>query len=456
MANKNLDDFSIEELRRELARREAKTLGSDLTAIEDAIEDAAVNFKQATLDSRIEELGLESDVPKPCPRCGKPTRVRRRAVRRELRCLSGTLVLTRNHHYCDGCKHGFYPRDRELGLPEAGDISFGVEKRIVDLALNDTYAATAQRWSIHYPWTISENLARRVIDRVGERIDAADDVYLQHSLCEPPPARSDLVLVQNDGSMLPTREGWREAKMAVVVRTENHASGRDGSRGMISQARYVAVLGSQDEFESALAKTLRVERALRARRVAWIADGALGNWRLAQQLAPGCIQILDWYHAVEHAMDCAKALLGELDSLLPDWKRRAEQLLFDGGAEAIIDELMECSALAADDQLRPLNDLIRYYRNNTPRMHYRQFMEAGLPIGNGTAESSHRHVLQVRMKRAGQHWSVSRGRRMARLRAAYCTAGPQRFHRALRVAAEATRVAPLRTRKRTRSLGRDN
>lgn len=449
--SKTLKDFSIEELRRELAQRQSQGLGNDLTAIEENLEAAAQTFKQDALEARVAALEAESDGPKPCPRCGKFVRVRRRRVRRELRTLAGSLVFKRNHHYCDKCEHGFYPRDRELGLPESGAVSFVVEKRVIDMGLNDTFAAAAERWSVHYPWSISDNLVRRVTDRVGERLESADETYLQHSLCEPNAARSKLILVQNDGSMLPTREGWREAKMAVVVRGEHHLSNRDSSRGMISQARYIAVLGAQDEFEQALDKALRVERALRADRVVWIADGALGNWRLARTLAPGCIEILDWYHAVEHAVDCAKTLLGEFSTMLPLWKRRCEQLLWQGDTNAVIDELMACLAFAEADGVEAINDLVRYYRNNASRMHYRRFIDEGLPIGSGAAESSHRHVLQTRMKRAGQRWSMLRARRMVRMRAAYRTAGPKRFHLAVRIAAEATRVAPIAKRGESRA-----
>ena len=67
--------------------------------------------------------------------------------------------------------------------------------------------------------------------------------------------------------------------------------------------------------------------------------------------------------------------------------------------------------------LEAINNLVRYYRNNRLRMNYPQYLRDGLPIGNGVAESSHRHALQVRMKRAGQRWSLPKGRRMARLRA---------------------------------------
>jgi hypothetical protein len=254
--------------------------------------------------------------------------------------------------------------------------------------------------------------------------------------------------------MLPTRQGWKEAKVGVIVRHEHHSSYRQVGRGHVSEARYVAVLGGQEEFKSALDKALRVERARKAGRIVWLADGALGNWRLANELAPGCTKILDWYHAIEAAMDCAKVLLLDCPVLLPLWQQTCSHLLIEGRIETLLEQLMECMELTDQQGLAALNDLVRYYRNNRLRMNYPQYLREGLPIGNGVAESSHRHVLQVRMKRAGQRWSLPKGRRMARLRAAYRTAGPQRLHRAIRIAAEATRVAALPKRRRLRTSNR--
>jgi hypothetical protein len=65
-------------------------------------------------------------------------------------------------------------------------------------------------------------------------------------------------------------------------------------------------------------------------------------------------------------------------------------------------------------------------------MNYRLLREEGLPIGSGAVESAHRHVLQTRMKRAGQRWSLRNARRIARLRAAYRTAGALGFYDAIR------------------------
>jgi hypothetical protein len=52
------------------------------------------------------------------------------------------------------------------------------------------------------------------------------------------------------------------------------------------------------------------------------------------------------------------------------------------------------------------------------------------------------------MKRAGQRWALPNARRMARLRAAYRTAGAWRFYDAIRSAHWDTVTGPRRTRGR--------
>ena len=134
-------------------------------------------------------------------------------------------------------------------------------------------------------------------------------------------------------------------------------------------------------------------------------------------------------------MVCGKKLLGESDPGLPLWEARIRQLIDSNSPDTAIRELLDCMDFCTtDEQFGALDALVRYYRNNAKRMRYTEFREAGLPIGSGIVESAHKHVLQARMKQAGQRWSVLRGRRMVELRALYRTAGPRRFHWAIREA----------------------
>jgi hypothetical protein len=85
----------------------------------------------------------------------------------------------------------------------------------------------------------------------------------------------------------------------------------------------VSVIGGQGEFSPVLEQALEVENIDECGAVVWLGDGAVCNWRLADHLAADAQQILDWHHAVEHAVDCGKVLLGE-DSPWPRNRRLAE------------------------------------------------------------------------------------------------------------------------------------
>lgn len=217
--------------------------------------------------------------------------------------------------------------------------------------------------------------------------------------------------------------------------------------------------GDKSEFAPLLEEALHIEDIDSAHAAVWVGDGAPSNWTLADQLAPDAVQILDWHHAVQHAVDCGKTLLGEESPWLPLWQQRAETLLAEGDPDALLAELMDCVPLAEKrrgrdkvDSLAALDDLVRYYRNNAHRMKYRLYREHHFPIGSGAIESAHRHVLQTRMKRAGQRWAMRNARKMAQLRAAYRTTGALAVYGAIRRARRATVERGALERERRRNF----
>jgi hypothetical protein len=434
-----LGHLSDAEMLKELARRRAaRGQFKSLEDIESFIEVDQRDAAQEELSAVVEALPPEDTSPKPCPKCGRliPVKVRNRV--RFLRTLAGELRLSRNYHHCKPCELGFYPRDIELKLPEAGEVSDALEKRILDFAVNAAFAECAERWAIHYPFPISANLFRRVVDRVGQRLQQAHSpLALQQAALPSPQQPASSLVVAGDGSMLNTLEGWKEAKVAVVARADSIIPNKT-----VLEPRYVAVLGGQAEFRAALKAALEAESADDVMNIVWLGDGAPENWTLAKDLCPFATQILDFIHAVQNGMVCGKKLLGETDPGLADWQARIRQLIDANSPDAAIRELLDCLPFTtSDEQLAALDSLVRYYRANEKRMRYPEFRAAGMPVGSGIVESAHKHVLQTRMKQAGQRWSMTRGRRMAELRALYRTAGPRRFHWAIR---EALKVPPAR------------
>jgi hypothetical protein len=450
---KGLKNYTERELVEELARRHADREfrdGMTMTDIELAAEKLKGEAGPPSIALMLSRMKPEKPTAKVCPRCGTRVPVRARDRERTVRSLSGPITFKRNYHYCEACKYGFYPVDRLLDLPEEGELTAEMEKRVLDFAVCDVYGEAVERWSLHYCEPISDNLLRRVAARVGAQCETADQGRLQEYLKPRAPA-AEVLVVQTDGSMLPIRgdEPWKEAKVGVIYRHD--VKERVPAPG---SARYVSVIGGQAEFAPVLEEALDVENIDECRAVVWLGDGAACNWRLADQLAPDAQQVLDWHHAVEHAVDCGKVLLGEESPWLPVWQRRCEQLLAAGNPDALIAQVSACKSeterrrdkVATNEAI---DDLVRYYTNNAERMEYAYYRALGYPIGTGAVESAHRHVLQTRMKRAGQRWALRCARRMARLRAAYRTGGVTNFYDGIRSAHRDSHLPRLRGRKQT-------
>lgn len=452
---KTLKDFTEQDLVHDLAYRladEHYRTGMTMSEMERCVDEAfgSGRYAEVALEALIGRMPIEKPTAKKCPKCGKQAPVKAKDRKRTLRSICGTITLTRNYHYCKGCRYGFYPVDRTLDIPEEGDLTAEMEKRVLDFAVSDVYEQATERWNVHYRVPISDNLLRRVAKRVGEQCQGADQSHLQEAL-KPVTEAASVLVVQTDGSLLPIRgeEPWKEAKVGITYRHDTQTN-----KPVPGSARYTAVVGTAMNFAPVLEEALIAERIDEVGMVVWLGDGATYNWTLADQLAADAIQILDWHHAVEHAVDCGKILLGDDSPYLPHWKKRAEQLLAAGDTEALIHELMDCIAELfglrnKKEGLKAINDLVRYYRNNEKRMNYRLYRQVGYPIGSGAVESAHRHVLQSRMKLAGQRWQIHSARRMARLRAAYRTAGPTRFYDAIQRAHwETVRNVPRRAARR--------
>ena len=103
-----------------------------------------------------------------------------------------------------------------------------------------------------------------------------------------------------------------------------------------------------------------------------------------------------------------------------------------GEIDVLLHDLEACTFGTRGRDRTALRALTRYYRTHLNRMRYDRFRAWDLPCGSGAIESAHRHVLQKRMKLAGQHWAPDRADRLAQLRAALATCGPHRLYAAIR------------------------
>ena len=116
----------------------------------------------------------------------------------------------------------------------------------------------------------------------------------------------------------------------------------------------------------------------------------------------------------------AGLLHGVGSAAAPAWAAAPREELLTHGVDVILPQLVAPDGLreAALDKRRTARG---YCRSNQARLQYPAFRAQGLPIGSGAVESSAKHLIQQRLKRAGRRWSDAGGHALIALRAARAT-----------------------------------
>jgi hypothetical protein len=211
---------------------------------------------------------------------------------------------------------------------------------------------------------------------------------------------------------------WREPKLLIIYLVNE--------RGEIDRSFPVYLDGSLKGPEAIFGLLhfyLRQLQITQADRVAFVADGAVWIWERVGKLFADLglkdeqvVEILDFYHAVEHLGKVA-ALQGKWSAQeRKSWVRKQRQKLLGGQVEEVVAEIARlCEGRKSKLLLRELE----YFRKHRPRMAYARVAEWGLPIGSGAIESAIRRVVNLRLKGPGIFWERESAEAMLLLRAYY-------------------------------------
>lgn len=252
----------------------------------------------------------------------------------------------------------------------------------------------------------------RVSKHYGSEIVKVDNVAKQTHLPKVE-EKGETVYAMMDGSMLLTRkEAWKEVKLGRIFKSKSLYS-LGNNRNWIRDSIYVGHIGKHDEFlDKFQFYTDQYDDDL-----VFVCDGATWIWNWIMSNYPKAIQILDYYHAVEHLLLFAKLVFKEKQKK-EEWVERQKNLLWKDGVEQIIEQvegLKPRNKKAREEQRK----LINYYTKNKERMRYGSFRKKGLLVGSGPIESANRTVIQKRMKLSGQRWTIEGAQDILDLRITY-------------------------------------
>ncbi|MDR0792080.1 MAG: UPF0236 family protein, partial [Chitinophagaceae bacterium] len=272
------------------------------------------------------------------------------------------------------------------------------------------YSISKELLSNYLKVDFTEMQLYRISDYYG---GALSETLASNECLLPVSDKKDVVYAMADGSMILTREEqWKEAKLGRIFRGKDCLQ-PEGKVGKIKESQYVSHFGGCTDFTEKMERVLDSYGDLNERLI-FITDGAvwLRNW--TTDAYPKAISILDFYHAKEYLCDFAKAYFKD-EGERKAWVEQQTELLLESQAEQVIETVQ---TLSKQQQNKEAADkLINYYTDNLERMDYKYYQSIGKGlIGSGAMESSHRTVIQCRMKLSGQRWSKKGAENMLHLR----------------------------------------
>jgi len=334
----------------------------------------------------------------------------------------GPVRISRAWYHCGECKHGFAPRDQQLGVAGATE-SPGLAEMNALAGAEVSFARAGRLLSGLAGLTISPRTIERSAEASGAAARAAtaaeaSAIRERRIVPLPPPEpRPDMLYVEVDGTGVPVRAsqaegragksgdgtaGTREVKLArlfTVSRLDD-----DGRPVMDpGSSTYAFTFDGKNVLERLVEAEYLRRGGEHYRQVVALGDGAAWIWTMAEKLYPHATHITDIYHAREHLTDLAS----HLAFITPDpaaWLASRSEELDAGNIDAIIDaaRAFPLTGVKADE----LDKKLGYFERNAHRMRYADFKKLGMFTGSGAIEGGIKAIVVQRAKQSGMHWNV--------------------------------------------------
>lgn len=339
--------------------------------------------------------------------------------------IFGSFELRRDYYHDAGKQQGHYPADAALGL----EVSYtpALAKLMCLEGADETTYLKAQR---HLEQTGGITVSGRQIQRVVQRVGGAAQQWQERPAKPGSCQRCDapIMYISADGTGVPMvpeelvgRKGkqsdgkakTRQAYLGCVF-TQHRVDEEGRPVRDWESTTYVSGFMPIDEFGPLLRQEALRRGYGTAATIVVLIDGANGLENMADINFKGCIQIVDFYHAMEHAGLVLDALIGKAH---PDYKSRlhhwAKWLLNDKVADLINEARRQCTG---KPQAEAVEKALHYFVSNVSRMQYGTFRAAGYFIGSGVVEAGCKTVIGGRCKQSGMFWSESGAENILALR----------------------------------------
>jgi hypothetical protein len=332
-------------------------------------------------------------------------------------CIFGSFALERDYYYHEGRKLGHHPADAALGLE--GGCTPALARLI---CLEGADENSFQKAEDHLRETGGIEVSARQIQRLVQQVGAAAQTWQEREALvpEPPGQAAPVMYVSADATGVPMRkkelegragkqpDGSAKTRMAYLgcVFTQHKTDEEGHPIRDYQSTTYVSAFSRIDEFGPQLRQEAIRRGLALAMQVVLLIDGANALAHMGRLCFPKVTQIVDFYHALEHAGRVLVARLGSKEH--PEYKARLGRwgrLLLKDRVEKLIAEVrLECAGRSCAEAVEKE---LGYFVNNVERMRYGTFRRKGFFIGSGVVEAGCKTIIGARCKQSGMFWSRS-------------------------------------------------
>jgi Uncharacterised protein family (UPF0236) len=321
------------------------------------------------------------------------------------------MSYERQYYYDKEDRRGYHPLDGQLKVDQ--DISHGLARLLVKLSADHTYQSSADTLSELMRVSVSDSSAWREMQKAGERLQAMEQGYDRTQTESEGAATNKVMGATVDGFMVNIRgekEGWREVKVGCLFEIcpeDTTEMNRVGEEIPVIKSRnqtYATHLGEPAGFVNTFLPLTETKHWKQASETAYLGDGAVWIWNIAQAHFSDSAHGVDWYHAKQHLWNAAHSMYPDDQSAAQNWVKHQSDLLYAGEAKTIANCITNSATTLSPKAQKDLNAEAGYFERNHERMQYRDLQLGGIPIGSGTVEAGAKQ-FKHRFTGTGMRWS---------------------------------------------------
>jgi len=279
---------------------------------------------------------------------------------------------------------------------------------MTDFGIEESFSAAVVRMKEHHGVTLNVSSIRKITEFHAERAQELGTMFVQ----EKRPVKQ--MTLEMDGEMVPLVEysessDRRKNKKLLWAELRVGAAQRHGEIDW----KYAASFKNADHLGDKMRMTMEKMGMNEQTDVHGISDGATWIPEQGERIAGAkYTHLIDLYHLCEY-------LAGAVEGWSTDPKVEVGRLkkCFENGdvTEALRKLKKQYRKLPKHEGLRIC---IQYIENRPGQFEYKKAKQLGLPVGSGKIESTHRSLIQKRLKKPGTWWIRDNATKMADLRVA--------------------------------------